>query len=110
MTTSKLFQYEAIDRRMRENHKIESSVKTVLGFCFFESEQESKNSSKMQLFLTLFFFFNLNFCTKTMRVHGWQLFPGRLTSTRPALYTSHFTLVFYGIASAGPYGSYNHPV
>ena len=56
MTSSKLFQYEAIDRRMRENHKIESSVKTVLGFCFFESEQESKNSSKMQLFLTLFFF------------------------------------------------------
>lgn len=56
MTTSKLFQYEAIDGRMRENHKIESSVKTVLGFCFFESEQESKNASKMQLFLTLFFF------------------------------------------------------
>ena len=54
--SSKLYQYEAIDRRMRENHKIESSVKTVLGFCFFESEQESKNSSKMQLFLTLFFF------------------------------------------------------
>ena len=50
MTTSELFQYEAIDGRMRENHKIESSVKTVLGFCFFESEQESKNSSKMQLF------------------------------------------------------------
>ena len=56
MTTSKLFQYEAIDGRLRESHKIESSVKTVLGFCFFESEQESKNSSKMQLFLILFFF------------------------------------------------------
>ena len=34
-----------------------------------------------------------------------QLFLDRRTSTRPALYTSAFSIVFYGIARAGPDGS-----
>ena len=37
-----------------------------------------------------------------------RLFPDRLTSTRPALHTSAFLMVFYGIARAGPYGSYDN--
>ena len=70
---------------------------------FFESGQETHNSSKNANFLT--FCFSFSSATKPRDCRAGQLFLYRLTSTRPAL-----TSVFNGITRAGPCGSHDKKI
>ena len=70
---------------------------------FFESEQETHNSSKNANFLT--FCFSFSSATKPRDCRAGQLFLYRLKSTRPAL-----TSVFNGITRAGPCGSHDKKI
>lgn len=77
-------------------------------FFFSKPEQESHNSSKNATPFYLFGFCLSVFATTPCQCRAGRLLPPRSTSTRLALHTSAFTMVFHGIAHARPYASYNN--
>ena len=66
-------------------------------FSFFESEQDTHNSSITRL-LSLFSCFLKFLHQSRVNADSDGFFPNRLTSTRPSLHTLAFTMVFFGIA------------
>ena len=77
-------------------------------FCVFSSQ--SKNITIHRKTQLCFYpFFPSSFCKKAVWVRAEWLFPERLTSIRPVVHISAFTMIFYGIARArlgGSYGNY----
>lgn len=102
-------------------HKNDSTIKKT---SHLFSQVRTRNSQFIENITYFLFFFHcchFFFATKAKNIRlffcaikaykrtraGW-LFPDRLTSTRPALHTSAFGTLFYGIARAGPDGSYDN--
>ena len=73
-------------------------------FVFFDSEQINHNSLKTRL---CFYPFSFKFLQQSSVSAGPNGF-FRIDSRQSVVQTSAFNMVFYGIARAGPYGSYGN--
>ena len=81
-------------RRALAGNKKDSTIESFPLF-FRVRTTKPQLIEKPRLFL-LFPSFSLSFCSKAAWGQGRMAFPDRLTSTRPALHTSAFTVAFFG--------------
>ena len=86
-------------RRALAGNKKDSTIESFPLF-FRVRTTKPQLIEKPRLFL-LFPSFSLSFCSKAAWGQGRMAFPDRLTSTRPALHTSAFTVAFLGDYACG---------
>ena len=87
------------DRRALAGNKKDSTIESFPLF-FRVRTTKPQLIEKPRLFL-LFPSFSLSFCSKAAWGQGRMAFPDRLTSTRPALHISAFTVAFLGDYACG---------
>ena len=86
-------------RRALAGNKKDSTIESFPLF-FRVRTTQPQLIEKPRLF-ALFPSFSLSFCSRAAWGQGRMAFPDRLTSTRPALHTSAFTVAFFGDYACG---------